>query len=60
METMTRNNRIFFMVFNKASMLQIAENTKVLDAFVTLGMKFSQCEEFRRDEMISPVPQSLT
>ena len=59
METIRGNNGKEFIVFNKASVLEISENPKVLDKFVTLGIKFSQHKECRRDEMISPIPQSL-
>ena len=46
-----------FMFFNKTSVLEIAENPKVLEMLVTLGIRFSQCEECHRNEMISPIPQ---
>ena len=44
METMIGKNGKEFMVFNKAHMLEISENPKILDAFVTLGINFSKYE----------------
>ena len=59
METVRGNNGKDFMVFNKTSVLVITENPKALYMLVNLGIRFSQCEECRSDEMISPVSQSL-
>ena len=60
MEKIGGKNGKDFMVFNKSSVLEISENPKVIDTFVTLGIKFSQYEECRRDEMILSVPQSFS
>ena len=48
-----------YLIFEKPTVLEIAEDPKVLDIFISLDVKYSQYEECRHDEMTAPVPQSM-